>query len=516
MRLVLAAACCCSYWIATSVASDTLAPYYGLSAAQARPLELRVHPAGDDRNSGVAGAPLRTCAAAIARLKAAAPSAGAIVRFAAGLYELNATTSCGNVSLHGTAPAPFVLAGDPSGGTRFDGAQLLDATLLAPVRNATIQALINPAAKGKILVMPLSAKPKTLEWDARPLTESIWPNPTDGSGLGYVQRVYDKGAAWAPDGHKPGVPKPIGTRANPVGANFSVSEQPTGNWQAEMNAGPGFGGAVYVKGYFSADWLNEVHQVASVQQSTTTTTIKVVDSSWYGFLEAIEGGYEAGGACGGPPCGPPGRFTLSGLLSNVDMPGEWWYDIAAKLLYIYPPTEDITGDAGRLSEVLDLATVRFGQWSAGGLLTLQNSSYVTVRDITVSGTGSGTMLQIDGGHHNTVGGCTLRNSAATAVGYSGGHSNRIIGNDIYDVANHLGAEADNPEDNLSNLRPSNNLIANNHFTQVYLAPNSVWNVMIEGTGLRFSHNLVHDTPRDALDPGGWGNPMQMIDHNEFM
>ena len=82
-----------------------------------------------------------------------------------------------------------------------------------------------------------------------------------------------------------------------------------------------------------------------------------------------------------------------------------------------------------------------GQWSSGGLLTLTNSSYVTVRDLTVSGTGAGTMVLLEGGHHNTVGGCTFKNSAATAVGYAGGHSNRIVSNDLYDVANHLGAVA---------------------------------------------------------------------------
>ena len=54
------------------------------------------------------------------------------------------------------------------------------------------------------------------------------------------------------DSHKPGVPKPVGTRAKPVGANFSVSEQPTGRRQLEMEAGPGFGDDVFVRGYFSA------------------------------------------------------------------------------------------------------------------------------------------------------------------------------------------------------------------------------------------------------------------------
>ena len=63
---------------------------------------------------------------------------------------------------------------------------------------ATIEALVNPQAKGKLLAMPLASRPKTLEWGGTPLSASIWPNPSEGSGLGYVQQVYDHGAAWAP------------------------------------------------------------------------------------------------------------------------------------------------------------------------------------------------------------------------------------------------------------------------------------------------------------------------------
>ena len=185
-------------FVAAALATSDGAEIAGRQATQ-QALHLYVHPAGTNGASGLAaGSPLRTCAAAIAKLKASPAAAGATVHFAAGRYELNASTSCGNVSLHGTAAAPFVLAGDPAGGTHFDGVRLLDATLLAPVRNATIEALVNPQAKGKLLAMPLASRPKTLEWGGTPLSASIWPNPSEGSGLGYVQQVYDHGAAWAP------------------------------------------------------------------------------------------------------------------------------------------------------------------------------------------------------------------------------------------------------------------------------------------------------------------------------
>ena len=53
---------------------------------------------------------------------------------------------------------------------------------------------------------------------------------------------------------------------------------------------------------------------------------------------------------------------------------------------------------------------------------------------------------------------------------------------------------------LLDLLPSNNLVANNHLTQVYLS--GKWVVGLGGLGDRFSHNLVHDSPGQTVAPGG--------------
>ena len=55
----------------------------------------------------------------------------------------------------------------------------------------------------------------------------------------------------------------------------------------------------------------------------------------------------------------------------MDMPGEWWCDDAAEMLYVYPPARG-TSRSSHVWEAADLPAVRFGQWSAGGWLTLQN------------------------------------------------------------------------------------------------------------------------------------------------
>ena len=207
-----------------------------------------------------------------------------------------------------------------------------------------------------------------------------------------------------------------------------------------MAAGPGFGD-VTISGYFAADWYHESHHVAKVIQSKNNTSLQMASFSRYGFCEALEHSEAGGGglASGGCAGAAPGRFTVSGLLSEVDSPGEYWFDKAASVLYIYPATP-IAGDS-EATRAQDLAQVKLGYWHGPGLIALTKSSHVTVRDLTVSGCAKGTTITISGGANNTVGGCTLKNSKA-GVALSGGISNRIIGNDIYDVGGHISMSGD--------------------------------------------------------------------------
>ena len=143
-------------------------------------------------------------------------------------------------------------------------------------------------------------------------------------------------------------------------------------------------------------------------------------------------------------------------------------------------------------------------------MSIDSSSHVTLRDVTVSGVGKGTIISIGGGEHNTVGGCTLRNSAGTAISLGGGHHNAVIGNDIYDVAKHLQTAGNGGDENLQSFGLTGNLVANNHMTQVYLT--GKWGPTIKGQGDRFSHNLLHDAPGQIITTG---TPLMMFDHNEI-
>jgi hypothetical protein len=77
------------------------------------------------------------------------------------------------------------------------------------------------------------------------------------------------------------------------------------------------------------------------------------------------------------------------------MPGEWWFDSAASILYIYPATP-VTGGNDEAARARDLSQVKLGYWHGPGLVALTKSSFVTVRDLTVSGCAKDTAISISG------------------------------------------------------------------------------------------------------------------------
>ena len=487
------------------------------TAAAAAGHFIFVSPTGSDANSGVSpAAALATCAAAVRMIEGFVgpsgqpPPGGIQVVFAAGKYRLTPSTACGVVSVRGTDAAPLIFRAAGGEGTLlFDGATALDTAALAPVTNATVRALLNPAATTSVRALPVAAasgwtgQGQMLQWGDRPLTPSVWPN----TGLGYVKKIYDSGAVYCP-GRTKG-PLPVcgictgpqrSTPATPCGANFSVAVAPTGEWERELRAGPGFGGKqVVLEGYLGVDWFHEAHTVARVVRDggSNSTTVQLGDSSHYGICEAIDG---PGPNCsGGDSGGAPGRFIVRGLLSNVDSPGEYFYDQAARVLYLIPPDER----QGAL-----------GFWSGPALITVSNSSFVTVRDFTMTGSASTAgVVAVVGGANNTLGGCTIR-SCSSGVLLSGGHRNLVVGNDVYDITGfHVSTSSDPGEElarSQARLVPTDNVVTNNQFTQVWLSA-TTWGVHAGGVGDRFSNNLLHDAPGQLILPGG---PLTLWDRNE--
>ena len=172
------------------------------------------------------------------------------------------------------------------------------------------------------------------------------------------------------------------------------------------------------------DRYKESHRIARVSEAKDPTTVMLLDSSRYGFCKAMEGGSRAGCASGAP-----GRFVATGWLSEVDSPGEYYFDPLSSTLFVYPPEGQTPS-----------ASTRLGSWAGPSFAHLKNTSFVTIRDLVISGVAdhsSAAMVVLEGGEHNTIGGCTLRSSSRAGVALSGGNRNRLVGNDVYDVGVHV-------------------------------------------------------------------------------
>ena len=169
-------------------------------SAYSAPLTLHVSPRGDDAANGThPSTSLASCAGVVRRISAVLnaselPANGIEVVFAAGVYPLNSSTACGILRWRATEAAPIVFRGD--GAVLFDGTTSLEAKI-APIDNSTVEALINPSARGKIVTVHV---PPTwgwaggpLEWNGELLRASTRPN----RGLAYVRRVFDPGAVYA-------------------------------------------------------------------------------------------------------------------------------------------------------------------------------------------------------------------------------------------------------------------------------------------------------------------------------
>ena len=439
------------------------------------PLQLRVAPNGTDSCSPDTGCAFASCAGAIAYMssiikRAGLPPGGIEVRIANGRYKYDSSTACTGIDFQGSRQAPIVFRGASQAGVVFDGSKAIDTTQLKPVTNLTMRRILQPHVVDKVLTMALpESLAGQLQWDDTPLTPSVWP---DDGRLAYVASVLSPGVVYMP-GRTKG-PPPHHSRDRPIGANISVNELPGGDWNAEFAAG--YTGAK-ATGYFSNDWFSETHAIARVSRSSTNMSLQFEEPSHYSFKEALDN-----------PALPPGRFTVHGLLSELTAPGEYWFD--AGQLYLYPPVDVADTDA--------LAAAELSVWSSGTFINVNSTSFITFRDLTVMGAGSGPVVSLVDCMSCILGGVTIKNAAATAIELSGGHDNLIVGNDVFDVHGHITTSGGSA----SALEPTNNRIENCHFTQVYLHNTGDRLINIKGVGDRFSRNLGHDAPKHFLTFSG--------------
>jgi hypothetical protein len=219
---------------------------------------------------------------------------------------------------------------------------------------------------------------------------------------------------------------------------------------------------IWLHGYWTYNWADSYEKIKSVnieKQEIATCEPHGV----YGYS-------------------PRARYYYLNILEEIDEPGEWYLDRKTGILYFWPP------------EPLDKGRV-FVSILKDPMFSLKNVSYVTGQGLAFKFC-RGTALEVIGGEHNIISGCTIKNIGNIAVRIEGGKENGITGCDISETGD--GAIVLAGGDRLT-LTPAGNYATNNHIHHY-----SQWvktyqpAILISGVGNRIAHNLIHDAPHNAI------------------
>ncbi|MFC1609634.1 right-handed parallel beta-helix repeat-containing protein [Myxococcota bacterium] len=220
---------------------------------------------------------------------------------------------------------------------------------------------------------------------------------------------------------------------------------------------------LWLHGFWMHMWADRHMPVANLD--TATKIISFADVPGYG-IEA----------------GQP--YYALNLLEEITVPGEWYLDRGAGILYLWPPS-----NLSRAEVWVSLLE--------DSLVRVVGTSYVTFQDIIFEMTRE-RLVDLDG-DHNTLKGCILRNAGTDAVEVLG-VSNGLDHCGIYatgdrGVALRGGTRA--------SLTPANNFVHNSHIREF-----GRWSwtykpaLSVSGVGQVVAHNRIHDAPHSAILFGG--------------
>jgi len=372
----------------------------------------------------------------------------------------------------GTAGAEVTYRAQPRGQAILHGGITLDPASFKPVTDAPVLARLDPAARGKVLVCDLSDKaPGAIEplktayretpagpWlyvNGQPMTLARWPN-SDAPNGGWAEfsKALDTGL---PD---PGAADPAMRVAHP--GSFEFADPRPARWNLQEG--------VWLEGYWTHDWCDEVIRVAAYDQDKKAITLAAPHC--YGIMGGTWGQAKR-------------RFFAQNVLEELDAPGEWYVDRTRKLLYLYPAVP-LRGAP------IVLATL------TGPLVKMDGAKYVKFDGLVLEyGHGDGIVARH--AEHLMIGGCVVANCAGGGISISG-NDNSVRSCDLYNLGK-AGITLDGGD--RMTLALARNLALNNHihhyglFQRTY-APG----VGAQGCGQIVRNNRIHDAPHNAVLYGG--------------
>ncbi|MGI6458527.1 MAG: right-handed parallel beta-helix repeat-containing protein [Candidatus Hydrogenedentales bacterium] len=428
---------------------------------------LHVAPEGSNEASGTAEAPFATLEQARDTLRALKkegrlPQGGAVVAIHGGSYRVSQTFVL-SAEDSGEASAPIRYEAVDGETPVFRGGIRIDS--FEPVTDEAVLSRWPEEVRGKVLQTRLAhygiAEQKPLRlggfnsglgfethptvelfFNGEPMTLARWPNE------GFVQVA---GVA-VEDGHSI-----HGLKGSKVGRLFYEGERPA-RWKDEPE--------VTLYGYWFFGWADSYERVASID---TERHEFVLEEPYCGY------GYRAGAP-----------YYALNLLSEIDMPGEWYLDRAAGILYFYPPADPSEA-------IVELSLIDFP------FVQANNVSHTSFRGL-VWELGGANGIEIRGGSHGLIAGCTVRRCAGDGIVVAGGHSHTLLGCNVYSMGR--GGMMISGGDRKS-LTPGNHLVENCEIYELSRIDHTYTPaVLLTGVGNRVARNSFHDIASSAMRVNG--------------
>jgi parallel beta-helix repeat protein len=434
---------------------------------RAEPVTLYVSPDGDDTRTGhsanvLAGdGPVRTLSGVqkeIREMKAkgSIPKEGLIVEIAPGRYYMDKALSLDDED-SGTSDGPIIYRSQEMGKTIFTGD--VELTKSGPVTNPAIVDLLRAEARGQVRQIDLSSYFPVVPGFA---CGYFYTDKTQDHPIGVFQNDHRLQNAqwpqegWAKTGECLGAPVGTGLDKHYPDGKFRFESDRLIPWAKEPD--------LWLYGMWAIEWADQRMKVSSIDLKEQTIQLADPQKYEWGFKSNQE-------------------FVAFNAISEIDRPGEWAVDRAAKLLYIWPEVEPSQAPVS-----LSVSPV---------LIQAQGLSHVRFEGMIFEGTRD-TALQFDQCKDITLQGCTIRHIEGGGVKIADGRQCSVIGSDLYDLGE--GGISLGGGDRIT-LTPSDNLVENCHiydFGHIVAMYRPAVDIPFNSVGAKVRHNLIHDCPHDAI------------------
>lgn len=185
---------------------------------------------------------------------------------------------------------------------------------------------------------------------------------------------------------------------------------------------------------------------------------------------------------------PHNRFYFQNALEELDAPGEWFLDKHSQTLYFWPAKPLAHNDEIRIPKTPNL-------------IKISRAKHLTIRNLHLTGC-IGHAIAIDHSEHITIAACNIHHVGhfnGSGISISAGNNNSAIGNHISHTGN---AGISLSSGDRKSLTAANLKADNNHIHHIGIFNKNGPGIGLYGVGNHATHNLIHHTPRMAIQFSG--------------